>query len=118
MTDNKIATVELGNDGPQVGVQGLGCMGMSEFYGETDESAARDTLEAALEVGVTLFDTADVYGSGANERFLAPFVGAHRDEITLATKFAIERKDDDPHYRGCATTPRTSARPSRTACAG
>lgn len=105
MTDNKIATVELGNGGPQVGVQGLGCMGMSEFYGDTDEAAARDTLEAALEAGVTLFDTADIYGSGANETFLALFVGAHRDEITLATKFAIERKDDDPQYRAVRNDP-------------
>ncbi|WP_329228430.1 aldo/keto reductase [Streptomyces sp. NBC_01460] len=95
----KIATAQLGTGGPQVGVQGLGCMGISEFYGDTDEAAARDTLEAALEAGVTLFDTADVYGRGANETFLAPFVGAHRDEMTLATKFAIERTDD-PHYRG------------------
>lgn len=105
MTDNKIATVELGNGGPQVGVQGLGCMGMSEFYGDTDEAAARDTLEAALEAGVTLFDTADIYGSGANETFLALFVGARRDEITLATKFAIERKDDDPQYRAVRNDP-------------
>ncbi|MFF0286246.1 aldo/keto reductase [Streptomyces sp. NPDC005262] len=104
MTENKIATVELGDGGPQVGVQGLGCMGMSEFYGDTDEAAARDTLEAALEAGVTLFDTADVYGRGANEKFLAPFVGVHRDEITLATKFAIERTDD-PHYRGVRNDP-------------
>ncbi|WP_327735318.1 aldo/keto reductase [Streptomyces nojiriensis] len=91
--------VELGKGGPLVGVQGLGCMGMSEFYGDTDEAAARETLEAALAAGVTLFDTADVYGRGRNEEFLAPFVAAHRDEITLATKFAIERTDD-PHYRG------------------
>ncbi|MER5550930.1 aldo/keto reductase [Streptomyces sp. NPDC002793] len=101
----KIATVQLGGGGPQVGVQGLGCMGISEFYGDTDEPAARDTLEAALQAGVTLFDTADIYGSGANETFLAPFVGAHRDEITLATKFAIERRDDDPHYRGVRNDP-------------
>ena len=98
-TTGRIATVELGSGGPRVGVQGLGCMGISEFYGDTDEAAARDTLEAALEAGVTLFDTADVYGRGGNETFLAPFVAAHRDEITLATKFAIERTDD-PHYRG------------------
>ncbi|MFJ7585816.1 aldo/keto reductase [Streptomyces sp. NPDC097617] len=91
--------VELGKGGPLVGVQGLGCMGMSEFYGDTDEAAARQTLEAALAAGVTLFDTADVYGRGRNEEFLAPFVAAHRDEITLATKFAIERTDD-PQYRG------------------
>ncbi|GGT13653.1 aldo/keto reductase [Streptomyces atratus] len=104
MTDNKITTVELGIGGPQVGVQGLGCMGMSEFYGDTDESAARETLETALAAGVTLFDTADVYGRGANEEFLAPFVGAHRSEITLATKFAIERTDD-PQYRGVRNDP-------------
>ncbi|MFE7704548.1 aldo/keto reductase [Streptomyces sp. NPDC057486] len=104
MTDNKITTVELGNGGPQVGVQGLGCMGMSEFYGDTDESAARETLETALAAGVTLFDTADVYGRGANETFLAPFVAAHRGEITLATKFAIERTDD-PQYRGVRNDP-------------
>lgn len=96
----KIGTVKLGADGPVVGVQGLGCMGISEFYGETDEAAARETLEAALDSGVTLFDTADIYGSGANEEFLAPFVRAHRDEITLASKFGIVRKAEDPAYRG------------------
>jgi aryl-alcohol dehydrogenase-like predicted oxidoreductase len=104
MNDGKIAQVRLGREGPLVGVQGLGCMGMSEFYGETDEAAARDTLEVALAEGVTLFDTADVYGRGANEEFLAPFVAAHRDRITLATKFAIER-NDDPHYRGVRNDP-------------
>ncbi|MFI1780111.1 aldo/keto reductase [Streptomyces rubiginosohelvolus] len=104
MTVDKIATVELGAGGPQVGVQGLGCIGMSEFYGDTDERAARDTLDAALEAGVTLLDTADAYGRGANEEFLAPFVGAHRDEITLATKFALVRTDD-PHYRGISNDP-------------
>ncbi|WP_328740087.1 aldo/keto reductase [Streptomyces erythrochromogenes] len=90
---------ELGKGGPVVGIQGLGCMGMSEFYGDTDEAAARETLDAALAAGVTLFDTADVYGRGRNEEFLAPFVAAHRDDITLATKFAIER-NDDPAFRG------------------
>ncbi|MFD5200229.1 aldo/keto reductase [Streptomyces sp. NPDC058375] len=104
MTVDKIATVELGAGGPRVGVQGLGCMGMSEFYGDTDLAAARDTLDAALEAGVTLLDTADAYGRGANEEFLAPFVGAHRDEITLATKFALVRTDD-PHYRGISNDP-------------
>ncbi|MER6485170.1 aldo/keto reductase [Streptomyces virginiae] len=96
---NTLDQAELGKGGPRVGVQGLGCMGMSEFYGDTDEAAARETLEAALAAGVTLFDTADVYGRGRNEEFLAPFVAAHRDEITLATKFAIERTDD-PAFRG------------------
>ncbi|MFD4696708.1 aldo/keto reductase [Streptomyces niveus] len=98
-TTEKITTVTLGATGPTVGVQGFGAMGISEFYGDTDESAARDTLEATVEAGVTLIDTADAYGRGANETFLAPFVAAHRDTITLATKFGIERSDD-PAYRG------------------
>ncbi|GGT62269.1 MULTISPECIES: aldo/keto reductase [Streptomyces] len=102
---SRIATVRLGTDGPEIGVQGFGAMGISEFYGDTDEAAARDTLDAALEAGVTLIDTADIYGQGANEEFLAPFVAAHRDEITLATKFAIERRPDDPHYRGIRNDP-------------
>ncbi|MEC4016176.1 aldo/keto reductase [Streptomyces sp. H27-D2] len=100
MSNKKIATVQFGADGPLVGVQGLGCMGMSEFYGETDEAAALATLETALEAGVTLFDTADVYGEGANETFIGPFVRANRDRITLATKYAIVRKSDDAHFRG------------------
>lgn len=107
MSDNNepIAKVTLGTGGPLVGVQGLGCMGMSEFYGPTDEAAARATLDAALDLGVTLFDTADVYGLGANEEFIAPFVREHRDEITLATKFGIERKADDARYRGVRNDP-------------
>ncbi|TXS34311.1 aldo/keto reductase [Streptomyces sp. ms191] len=102
---SRIPTTRLGTGGPEIGVQGFGAMGISEFYGDTDEAAARDTLDAALEAGVTLIDTADVYGQGANERFLAPFVAAHRDEITLATKFAIERRPDDPHHRGIRNDP-------------
>ncbi|MEU3687544.1 aldo/keto reductase [Streptomyces narbonensis] len=103
---SRIDTVRLGGqDGPEIGVQGFGAMGISEFYGDTDEAAARDTLDAALEAGVTLIDTADIYGSGANEEFLAPFVAAHRDEITLATKFAIERRADDPSYRAVRNDP-------------
>jgi aryl-alcohol dehydrogenase-like predicted oxidoreductase len=95
----------LGTAGPAVGRQGLGCMGMSEFYGPTDESAARRTLETALAAGVSLFDTADMYGQGANERFLAPFVAAHRDDVVISTKFGNVRYDDgsmatrnDPAY--------------------
>ncbi|MBC3986070.1 aldo/keto reductase [Streptomyces sp. AC536] len=99
MSNEKIAAVTLGTDGPLVGVQGLGCMGMTHAYGPTDEAEARATLEHALERGVTLFDTADIYGFGRNEEFLAPFVTAHRDEITLATKFAIVRREDDPSYQ-------------------
>lgn len=99
MSNDKISTVALGNGGPQVGVQGLGCMGMTYAYGPTDETEARATLDRALDRGVTLFDTADVYGHGRNEEFISPFVRAHRDEITLATKFAIERREDDPSFQ-------------------
>ncbi|MCK7626718.1 aldo/keto reductase [Streptomyces sp. RS10V-4] len=94
-----IGTVQLGTGGPRVGVQGLGCMGMSWAYGPTDGDEARATLERALELGVTLYDTADVYGGGENEKFLAPFVRAHRDEIVLATKFALGTDPDDPTRR-------------------
>lgn len=80
-------------------------MGISAAYGQTDDAAARDTLEAAVEAGVTLIDTADMYGVGANEEFLAPFLAAHRDEITLATKFGIEYRADDPGYRAIRNDP-------------
>ncbi|MEU5638841.1 aldo/keto reductase [Streptomyces milbemycinicus] len=100
-----ISKVELGTDGPLVGVQGFGAMGISHAYGQTDDAAARDTLEATVEAGVTLIDTADLYGIGANEEFLAPFVAAHRDEITLATKFGVERRADDPAYRAIRNDP-------------
>ncbi|MEU5426718.1 aldo/keto reductase [Streptomyces olivoreticuli] len=99
-SNDTITTAKLGTGGPEVGVQGLGCMGMSFAYGPTtDEAEARATLERAFELGVTLFDTADVYAFGRNEEFIAPFVRAHRDRITLATKFAIVRREDDPSYQ-------------------
>jgi aryl-alcohol dehydrogenase-like predicted oxidoreductase len=99
MTDSKIAKVELGAGGPQVGVQGLGCMGMSFAYGPTDADEARATLERALELGVTLYDTADMYGMGENEKFLSPFFKAHRDELVIATKFALSFRPDEPTKR-------------------
>ncbi|EST36354.1 aldo/keto reductase [Streptomycetaceae bacterium MP113-05] len=105
MTPGKIETERLGPEGPETGVQGLGCMGMSFAYGPTDEQEARATLERALELGVTLYDTADMYGAGANERFLAPFVRAHRDEIVLATKFAVVLDPQDPQSRGVRNDP-------------
>ncbi|MGW0081483.1 aldo/keto reductase [Streptomyces sp. NPDC003393] len=99
MTDTRIPTVRLGEGGPEVGVQGLGCMGMSFAYGPTDTEASRATLERALELGVTLYDTADAYGAGENERFLSPFFRAHRDEVVIATKFALSIPPDDPAER-------------------
>ncbi|MFD7469271.1 aldo/keto reductase [Streptomyces tendae] len=99
MTDSTIPTARLGDDGPEVGVQGLGCMGMSFAYGPTDTDASRATLERAQELGVTLYDTADAYGAGENERFLAPFFRAHREEVVVATKFALSIPPDDPTRR-------------------
>ncbi|WP_309058906.1 aldo/keto reductase [Streptomyces sp.] len=99
MTNDRIATAALGDGGPEVGVQGLGCMGMSFAYGPADAEASRATLERALELGVTLYDTADAYGAGENERFLSPFFAAHRDEVVIATKFALSIPPDDPTRR-------------------
>lgn len=90
----KLAKVRLGNDGPLVGVQGYGCMAIGTgYYGETDLATAQATLERALDLGVTLFDTADVYGKGANEEIIGPFIRAHRDQLTIATKFGIVHRD-------------------------
>ncbi|WP_030233475.1 aldo/keto reductase [Streptomyces sp. NRRL S-350] len=105
MTHQILPTAELGTGGPLVGVQGLGCMGMSEFYGPTDSGEALATLDAALESGVTLFDTADMYGFGRNEEFVGPFVRANRDRVVIATKFAIERSEDDPTRRAVRNDP-------------
>ncbi|MEN8655113.1 aldo/keto reductase [Streptomyces sp. 21So2-11] len=99
MSESKIEKVQLGTHGPQVGVQGLGCMGMSFAYGPTDADEARATLERALDLGVTFYDTADAYAAGENEKFLAPFVKAHRDEIVIATKFALAMDPNDPTKR-------------------
>ncbi|MFD7387275.1 aldo/keto reductase [Streptomyces sp. NPDC059852] len=99
MSDGRMTTARLGADGPEVGVQGLGCMGMSFAYGPSDADASRATLERALDLGVTLYDTADAYGSGENERFLAPFFKAHREEVVIATKFGLAIHPDDPTKR-------------------
>ncbi|MEW2045878.1 aldo/keto reductase [Streptomyces sp. NPDC005476] len=99
MTDPRIPTARLGGTGPEIGVQGLGCMGMSFAYGPADANGSRATLERALELGVTMYDTADAYGAGENEKFLSPFLAAHRDEVVIATKFALAVPPDDPTRR-------------------
>ncbi|WP_371580622.1 aldo/keto reductase [Streptomyces sp. NBC_01314] len=99
MTDGRIAKARLGTDGPEVGVQGLGCMGMSFAYGPSDAAESRATLERALDLGVTLYDTAHAYGAGENERFLSPFFKAHRDDVVIATKFGLAVDPDDPTKR-------------------
>ena len=94
-----IPKARLGANGPEVGVQGLGCMGMSFAYGPSDAAESRATLERALELGVTLYDTAHAYGAGENERFLSPFFKAHRDEVVVATKFGLAVDPDNPAGR-------------------
>ena len=95
---------KLGRTGPLVSAIGLGCMGMSEFYGPSDKEESLATLHRALDLGITLFDTADVYGYGTNEQLIGPVVNANRDQIFLATKFGIVRTDD-PSSRGVSGRP-------------
>ena len=88
--------VMLGASGVQCGTIGLGCMGMSEFYGEADEAESLKTLERAFELGVTLYDTADMYGRGANERLVGRFTKGKRDDLVIETKFGVVRDPDGP----------------------
>ena len=89
-----------------VSAMGLGCMGMSEFYGATDERQSRETLETAFAEGVTLFDTADSYGIGHNEELLGRFLRGKRERVVVATKFGLVRQrgsyerrvDNSPEY--------------------
>ncbi|MFI6577530.1 aldo/keto reductase [Nocardiopsis sp. NPDC050513] len=87
-------TAPLTSSGPTVSVQGLGCMGMSEFYGPGDDAESAATLHHALDIGVNFLDTADMYGHGANEELVGKVVRERRDEVVLATKFAIVRDQE------------------------
>jgi aryl-alcohol dehydrogenase-like predicted oxidoreductase len=82
-----------------VSAQGLGCMGMSEFYGTGDQAEAERTIARALDLGVTFLDTADMYGPFTNERLVGQAIAGRRDEVTLATKFGNERAEDGSFVR-------------------
>jgi aryl-alcohol dehydrogenase-like predicted oxidoreductase len=90
---------KLGSEGLEVSQIGLGCMGMSEFYGDGEEAESIATIHRALEIGVNFLDTADMYGRGANEELVGKAIADRRDQVVLATKFGIVR-GDDPRDRG------------------
>jgi aryl-alcohol dehydrogenase-like predicted oxidoreductase len=101
-------TRQLGHSGLTVSALGLGCMGMSDFYGQPDDAESLRTLARALERGITLFDTADMYGPYTNEELLGRFFKedqSRRDRVVLATKFGIVRDPNDPTKRGISGRP-------------
>jgi len=98
-------TRKLGKHGPEVSIIGLGCMGMSEFYGAGDEKESVATLERALELGITFWDTSDAYGPHTNEELLGRTLQGRRDKVFLATKFGIVRDPNDPMKRGISGRP-------------
>ena len=91
----------LGTDGPQVSALGLGCMGMSDFYGPADDAQSLAVLNHALDIGINFLDTADMYGPFTNEQLLGRALQGRRDGVVIATKFAIQRGADgsDVHVR-------------------
>jgi aryl-alcohol dehydrogenase-like predicted oxidoreductase len=86
----------LGRDGLDVSALGLGCMGMSEFYGPADDEESIRTIHRATELGITLLDTADMYGVGKNEQLVGTAIADRRDDVVIATKFGIVREEGQP----------------------
>ena len=91
---------QLGRDGPRVPAMGLGCMGMSDFYGARDEAESLATIRHALDLGIGFLDTSDIYGPHTNEELVGRAIEGRRSEVFLATKFGILRDPRDPTVRG------------------